>query len=194
MKQKSESSCGQPAKFAKYGTGTPTFALGRKRSDYKPKYSYVHYGFLVVEWICAHGLPLSLIEDMKGKIVGPEAEAGPILIQWKKKCVKEDPTIYSCQMTDESADNKRVKIEGRNLSTWIPHALMTELMMECEVRFVIFVAVFRLKHVRVPFRCQRSVAICRCRCQKTPTLPRIRWRLFWSFFSARTRSRGPLQS
>jgi hypothetical protein len=193
MKQKGESSSAQQAKFARYGTETPSFALGRKRSDYKPKCSYVHYGFLVVEWICAHGLPLSLIEDMKGKIVGPEAEAGPILKQWKKRFVKEDPTIYSCQMTDESADNERVKIEGRNLSTWIPHALMTEFMKECEVRFLIFVAVFRTTTCQCFVSCHK-VAICRCRCQKTPTLPRIRWRLFWSFFSGRTRSRGPLQS
>jgi hypothetical protein len=80
---------------------------------------------------------------MQGKFGGPEAESGPVLKQRKKKFVKEHPTTYSCQMTDESGDSERVKIERRELSTWISHALMTEFWKKCEVRFMIIVSVSR---------------------------------------------------
>jgi hypothetical protein len=140
MKQKGETSFTPKAKYAKYAASTPSFSLGKNRSEYKQRCSYVHYGFLVIEWICAHGIPLDLIEMMEGKLVGPDSDCGPTLKQWKKKMAKEHPEIYTCEMTDENRDNERVKIEERSLSTWIPHALFTEFMKDCEVSFVFAVS------------------------------------------------------
>jgi hypothetical protein len=43
--------------------------------------------------MCAHGIPLDLIEMMEGKLVGPDADCGSTLKQWKKKLAKEHPNM-----------------------------------------------------------------------------------------------------
>jgi hypothetical protein len=135
MKQKSEASCSKQVKYARMTSTAPSFSLGRKREEeYKQKCAFVHYGFLIVEWMGAHGLPLSLIETMDEKLVGPDAEPGPILKRWRNKFAREEPTIYTCELSEGNREGDRVKVEERELSTWIPHALMTQFMSECDVR------------------------------------------------------------
>jgi hypothetical protein len=169
MKQKGETSYTPQAKYARYSS-TPSLALGRKRTDFKQKCSYVHYGFLVVEWIGAHGIPLSLLEKMKGKLVGPDAESGPILKQWKNRFVKENPSLYTCEMTDEGTELDRVKVEGRNLATWIPHAVLTKFMTTCEVRF----RSLMLHQLRVPCNVIGN-AMCRCPFLTSRIRRKIKW-------------------
>jgi hypothetical protein len=41
--------------------------------------------------------------------------------------------VNTCKMFEEATEGERVKIEGRDLSISIPHALMTEFIEECNV-------------------------------------------------------------
>jgi hypothetical protein len=72
--------------------------------------------------MCAHGLPLANIEESCLKLVGPDAAPGPTLKHWKRRFVEEQPgLVYTCKVDEEAAESDRVKIEGRDLKTWIPH-------------------------------------------------------------------------
>ena len=40
---------------------------------------FSHYGFLVIEWYCANGIPMPMIVQLKSRLIGPEAVSQPRL-------------------------------------------------------------------------------------------------------------------
>jgi hypothetical protein len=125
MKFKRESPASQQAKFARLSSATLTFPSGRKREDeYNQKCAFAHYVFLMVECMCAHGLPLDLIEESCVNL--SDAASGPTLKHWKCRLVAQHPSVCTCKLFQEATEGERVRIEGRDLSSWVPHALMME--------------------------------------------------------------------
>jgi hypothetical protein len=98
----------------------------------KASASFVHYGWLIIEWIGAHGVPLDMICELREKLVGPGVDPNPFL----KKFVKEQH-IYGREYpmgTTARCTGTRPKSYEREQDGWPPNAVLDDFALDCEVR------------------------------------------------------------
>jgi hypothetical protein len=94
----------------------------------KDRCLFAHYGFLLTEWYCANGIPMQAIYAMKSRLIGPQAISGPLVQQRREHKMAANPQKFRCLPPGQTAP------KDRQMETWFPHAMMTQLLLESNVR------------------------------------------------------------
>lgn len=95
----------------------------------RSKAEHAHYGFMVVEWWCASGLPYGAVVKMRPQLAG---DGGAILLEdLLKRKQTENPEKLKCL---HAGKGERPRMSERDLSTFPENSLVTEFAIELEVR------------------------------------------------------------
>jgi hypothetical protein len=94
----------------------------------KEKCPFPHYGFLVVEWFGQNGIPVAFVYKLRDFLIGPDAISAPSVKQRRETKQAKNPKLFLCLPPGE-----HTAIKDRDLSTWIPNAMLSQFLVESEV-------------------------------------------------------------
>lgn len=117
--------------------------------------SFPHYGFLFIEGYCAIGIPLESVADLTKELIGPDSRtsAKATIAQVQQEVLSEFPGCTNAlsvvaQEARAKAESQAAKDGGealagnvaawrdRDMKTWVPNAMVEQMMIELGVRCV----------------------------------------------------------